>query len=530
MPDEAIRLSSAELVERSREGARYLRAAGVGRGDRVGVLGPNAPEWILWALSVWNVGGVVVPMSFPLHVRDRDVFRSQVQLLARAASLRRVVAHPRFGFAVPDASAIPWDTSLPVPTGRGVTDPGREEDLDQPAIIQFTSGTTALPKGVALTHRAILAGLRNIATATDLEPASRTASWLPFFHDMGLMYYLLQVYVVGCTGHVLPTEAFAQDPAEWFRLLTRSGAHVAGGPTSAWAAALRVAVRSREGFDLSGLRIGSHAAETIDPAVVDRLMEFADTLHLDPTAIASGYGMAEATLALTVSRPGARLRIDRVDLNELTASGAAVPSSAEPTKRIVSCGFPLPEVGLRIMGPGGESGEREIGEIHARGPSMMTGYVGDPSDPFVEGWFPTGDLGYLAEGELFVTGRAKDVIIVMGRNYSPDDIEWAAARVDGIRAGRCVAFVPSNAPEGEVTVVAEPRDGAEPAELLSPVRQQVLNVVGVTARTVLIVPKGTITKTTSGKLQRAAIRDAYAEGRLQAMALAVSGPAVPRPR
>jgi fatty-acyl-CoA synthase len=390
-------------------------------------------------------------------------------------------------------------------------------------VIQFTSGTTARPKGAVLTHRAIMAGLHNVATATDLAPDTRTASWLPFFHDMGLMYYLLLVYVAGCTGHVLPTEAFAEDPTQWFRLLTRAGAQITGGPSSAWGAALRSALRSQEAFDLSSLRIGSHAAETIDPAVLDRLTESADTLHLDPTAIASGYGMAEASLALTVSRPGELLRIDQVDLNELAASGTAVPASAEPTKRIASCGPPIPGVRLRIMGPEGPLDERRIGEIHAQGPSMMTGYVGDPSDPFLDSWFPTGDLGYMVEGELFVTGRAKDVIIVMGRNYSPEDIEWAAARVEGVRPGRCVAFAPANAPDGEIILVAESRDGAEPAQLPRLVRQQVLNSMGLTARTIIIVPKGTITKTTSGKLQRAAIRDAYARGHLQAIALATSG-------
>ncbi|MGQ0670783.1 MAG: AMP-binding protein, partial [Actinomycetota bacterium] len=332
--------------------------------------------------------------------------------------------------------------------------------------------------------------------------------------------YLAWTIVVGTETHILPTERLAKDPSEWLRLAGRVGATVTPGPTSAWDAALRVASRRPDGIDLSSLLICNLAAEAIEPRVVDRMLDVGASLGLRPDAPSGAYGMAEATLGITVAPVGSGIRIDSVDRELLAATGAAVSATGAESKRVVSCGPPVPGTEVRIIGDAGNVPERQVGEIQVRGPSLMEGYLGGAGpDPFIDGWLRTGDLGYLTDGELYVTGRSKDIIIVMGRNYSPQDIEWAAERVEGVRVGRCVAFGREGA-EGEVVVAAE-ATGDDVDGLPDRVWQAVSDSVGIVPREVIVLPRGTVPMTTSGKLRRSWVREAYAAGDLSGVALAV---------
>jgi fatty-acyl-CoA synthase len=339
--------------------------------------------------------------------------------------------------------------------------------------------------------------------------------WVPFFHDLGLFYYVVAAVLFGACAHYLPTERFAADPAEWLRLVDATRAGITVGPGSAIGAAVRGALRRSDPIDLSSLEYTRFAAEGVDPEFVDRLLEAAGPLKLPVESLGSSYGLAEAVLGVT-SMHG--LHEDRVDVEAMTLSGLARPATSGRVRRLISAGRTALTTEVRIAQPGGgELGEREIGEICVRGPSLMKGYVGEGApDPFEDGWLRTGDMGYLADAELYVTGRIKDMIIVMGHNYYPEDFEWAAGRVEGVRAGRCVAF--GSVDDEAVMLLVEASAGSDGEELTVAVRNAVRDAVGVAPRSVVVLPPGSVEKTTSGKLRRSTMRSAYLRGDLPVLA------------
>jgi fatty-acyl-CoA synthase len=524
LPEGTVRITTGDLVAAAEERAAGLARWGIRPGDRVGVLGMNDPEWARWAYGIWEAGAVVVPMPYSLRLGDRDGLAERLGTLARTAGCRLVMTDPRFAPFLPGL-ATAWGDEPAALLQDG--DPPAV-DLDGAAIVQFTSGSTANPKPLVITHRAVLNLLDSVFGLFGRPDEDRHLSWLPFFHDWGLIHFLVMSQIAGVESHVLPTERFARSPQEWFRLVSEVGATFTGGPPSAWAVALRLAGDRGPANDLSSLRYCLLGAEMIEPDLLDLLIEGGGRLGLAREAIACGWGLAEATFCLTCPAPGVGPRIDRVDPEVLASDGVADRAGAEsPGKPIVGAGAPLPGVEIRIVDPDGTVlPERRVGEIQAAAPYLMRGYLtaGD-EDPFTaDGWLRTGDLGYLAEGDLFVTGRAKDVIIVFGRNYAPEEIEWAAGRVPGVRTGRCVAFAGPGAREGEFAVAVEVRDGQDTADLRDRVREAVFDAIGVAPVEVLAVPKGWLPRTTSGKLRRTAIRDAYAGGEIPAASVSTGPP------
>jgi fatty-acyl-CoA synthase len=260
------------------------------------------------------------------------------------------------------------------------------------------------------------------------------------------------------------------------------------------------------------------AAEGISPEVVERLSEFTAPFGMRPSGVTGAYGMAEATLGITAWLGDTPVRIDSIAVDEFVR-GFATPAERALQKRVVSCGTPLPGVELRIGSPTTPAADRIIGEVHVKGPGLMKGYLGDGApDPFVDGWLRTGDLGYLDRGELFITGRAKDVIIHFGKNYAPEDLEWAVGRVPGVRTGRVIAFQRSASGEGDVVVALEVSDESNAAALAGLARRAAGDSIGLVPREVVVVPRGTIPKTTSGKLQRSALKASYERGEIAEIA------------
>ena len=505
-----VSISCSELAERAQRGARRLMALGVEPGDAVGILGPNRPEWVVGAFATWIAGATLVPVQIPLRIRDPDAFREQLRRLVEVGHCRRVLSDARLTAMLPAGVGVPWDE---------VGDESLEEPAaptpDSIAVIQFTSGSTSVPKGARLTHAAVMAQIDLLRHGYRYEDGTPRAvlGWTPFFHDLGLFANLIQPAVTGSTTHHLPTERFARDPAEWLRLVqsTRVAATVA--PSTAFGSALRTVIRRGESVDLSSLDTAYFAAEGIDPEVARRMVDTARRFDFRPEALGGSYGLAEAVMAVAYSLPGTGLHVDRISLQELTASKIATPTKGGAARLVVSSG--PPHMDLRIAGQEGILSERHVGEIQVRGPSLMSGYIGaEAPDPFVNGWLCTGDLGYLAGGELYVTGRAKDLIISAGHNHYPEDFEWAAAQVPGVRTGRCVAFTKPGTER--VIVLVEPSDpDADPAGLTREVSDKITGAVGVPPAEVLVLPAGTVEKTTSGKLRRASMRDAYASGALR---------------
>ncbi|HEX3453579.1 MAG TPA: AMP-binding protein, partial [Gaiellaceae bacterium] len=467
---------------------------------------------------IWTAGGALVPLPAPTRVHDRSMYAEQLRELTSTLSCRFVVAHPRYAAAVDRDVLVPWECgtasalAAPVPVS---------EEL--PALIACTSGSTALPKGIMNPHARLVLGLQMAPTmfgGPDPSPSLRHLWWAPFFHSMGFMG-LLQV-LTGLEVHVLPPERFVRDPASWLRLVGETQANVTGGPCSAWAAALRAIERRPEGVDLSSLDVALFALEMVDPDVVERLVTVGARHGFRPGSAASAYGLSEATGTRTAL--GSGVRIDDVDLDTLVSEGRAVPPRpGRPTKRIASCGVPMSGAAseLRIVGPEGPVGERLIGEIQMRG-TVMDGYVDDRGeDPFTEeGWLRTGDLGYLADGELYVTGRSKEMVVHQGRNYYPYDIERAIEHRLDVDPGTCVAFAPIAGSEGEVVVALELPAGVggaaavDPSDLAARARAAVIDVVGLVPREILVLPTGGLPKAANGKLQRLATRTAHATGQL----------------
>ncbi|HJP67006.1 MAG TPA: AMP-binding protein, partial [Actinomycetota bacterium] len=512
------------LHESARRRASELVSRGVEPGDAVGVLGPNSPEWITWAFAAWFAGAAMVPLPYPLRVRDREAFREQIASLMNAAGCKVGVGPERFAEDMPDGKGIDW-----------TFDPGRmvaslPEDRPRPedtAVIQFTSGSTAFPKGAVLPHRSTVAATRNFHLGFgEYDPEnSRQVSWLPFFHDWGLFGQVIRPVVAGNQIDIMQTEQFARTPGKWLRLATERRARYLEAPPTAWAGAIRSALHNPEGIDLSNVQGVALGAEPVSAEVIELLEEAGKVLGLARDTLHVAYGMAEVCLGLTINRWEQPLRVDPIDLEEMVANRRAVPASDERlAKRVVSCGSPGPETEIRIATPGTSEAlpERHIGEILAKAASVMDGYLGLPDDqqPFIDGWLRTGDTGYVADGELYVTGRIKDIVIVLGRNYAPEDLEWAAERVKGVRTGRTVAFARPNGSEGEVVVVVEPEGATDPASLPVKVRQSVSDSVGLSPREVLVLAKGSVPKTTSGKIRRNALRDLYEKGELEVLATA----------
>ncbi|MGH2740411.1 MAG: AMP-binding protein [Actinomycetota bacterium] len=509
--DDVMRtLPGDELVDAMFGGAQVLADRGVGPGGTVGILGPNHPEWVKWAFSTWCLGGTVVSLPYSPGLRGRVPSSERLQPLIQAAECQTVLVHPRFFDEIPPEVAFSWDASVPSPQARALPD----LDPEGIAAIQFTSGSTASPKGATLSHQAILAASRSNSVNSGLGKDNPTLAWLPLFHDYGLFGFVTCPLVYGVDAHLMPTELMAKDPALWFRLIAEVGAGFTGGPASAWGAALKAALRDPTGIDLSPIVLAVLSAESIDPFMVDLILQVGGQLGLRPGTLLIAYGLAENVLGATLTTRGTEIRIDEVDIEELATSGRAISGGSGASKRIVSSGPPMPGVEVRIANDAGDVPDRHVAEILLRSPSLMSGYLGDAPDPFVDGWLRTGDLGYLSDGELFVTGRIKDLIIVMGNNYAPEDIEWAASRVYGVRPGSCIAFAAPGDGEGHVVVAVEPARDADPDALPKLVRKAVNESVGITVGEVVVLPRGSAPKTTSGKLRRSALRDAHARGEL----------------
>lgn len=505
------RLGIEEIVERACAGARRLGELGVAPGDRVAVLGPNRPEWLVWAAASWFAGATLVPVQIPLRRRDGAAFTEQLRFLIDAAGCRLVMSDPGLLRYVPEERGVSWGIEG-LPAGEGDFRPVP----DDIAVLQFTSGSTARPKGARLPHRAVMAQIRALGRTMGESSDGSGVVWAPFFHDLGLFGCLLSPIILGGTGRHLPTELFARAPDEWLRLCSVHRPSITVGPSSAWSVALRTVLRRGETLDLSSLRRCYFAAEGIDPDVVQGLLEASARFGLEPGSLAGTYGMAETVLAVTATPRGQGLRFEPVDIEALARDGHARAGAAGHIRHIVSSGVPLDGMELRIAGPDGPAQDRALGEVCVRGDSMMEGYDG-ASDPFLAGgWLPTGDTGFVLDGELFVTGRIKDVVIVLGHNYHPEDFEWAAERVSGVRHGRAVAF--SRSGSEDVVVVIEPEPFEDPAGLAQRVRAAIGNAVGVTPAEVVVVGRGSVLKTSSGKPRRQAMKEAYGSGGLRALA------------
>jgi len=398
-----------------------------------------------------------------------------------------------------------------------------DEDPRRLVILQFTSGSTSDPKGVMLPDHVLRANLDAIAEAAHLDPDDDVlVSWLPLYHDMGLVGLLTLPMSTGTPLVLGAPQDFTARPARWMEWISAYGGTATAGPNFSYVLATR-ALKRGDQLDLSRLRVALNGAEPIDPDQVEAFVDAGARHGLRPGAVFPAFGMAEVAIAGTFPTPMGGMDTDCVDRRVLETERYAAPvePGTEGSRRLAVLGTAVPGLEIRIVDPetGAPLRDREVGELEIRGTSVTTGYYKRPdanADLFHDGWLRTGDLAYLLDGQLVMCGRIKDVIIVGGRNLFPEDVERAVGQLEGVRAGNVIAFgVDGDRGRESLVVVAESRavdDDLTAVRRL--VAERVRDAVGVPARDIVLVAPGTLPKTSSGKLQRSLCKRYYRDGRL----------------
>ena len=511
-------VSWARLHEDARGMAAALQALGVAPGDHVALLGPTTRAFATAVQATWLAGAAVVCLPLPMRLGSIDEFVAQTRARIRAADARVVIVDPQLAPFVATEPGDPPVHALDALVGRPAHWERPAPDPDALAILQFTSGSTADPKGVMLPHRCLTANIDAMIEGSGITPDDTGVSWLPLYHDMGLIGLLTTPMATGFDVALAAPQDFLAAPGDWMRWISEFRGTVTCGPNFAYVLAAR-ALRRLDGIDLSSWRLALNGAEPIDPDAVEAFTAAGSVHGLPATSPFCVYGMAEATLAISFPVPGTGMQCDTVDRAALEHERTAKPATGDGARRLAVLGRTLRDIDLRVCDPdsGDPLPERAVGEIELRGTSITPGYYRRPdvTDLTIrDGWLRTGDLGYLVDGEVVVCGRIKDVIIIGGRNVYPEEIERAAGTVTGVRAGNVIAFgVEGRRGKEGIVVVAEHR-GDDPGRLHDAVVDRVCDAVGVPPLDVVLVGPGTLPKTSSGKLQRSACKRRYHAGDL----------------
>jgi fatty-acyl-CoA synthase len=513
---------------------RRLIAHGIRPGDRVALIAETGPEFASLFCGAIYAGAWPVPLPLPTSFGGKENYIDQIAVqmqsadpamllypaeiaeMAQAAADRQGCARAEFeAFTAQPAAECPLPALSP----------------DDICYLQYSSGSTRFPHGVAVTHRALLNNLRGHGVGMKLEMDDRCVSWLPWYHDMGLVGCLLSPIANQVSADYLKTEHFARRPLAWLDLISRNpGNTLSYSPTFGYdICARRISSQSQvqERFDLSRWRIAGNGADMIRPDVMQGFVNaFADA-GFKASAFLPSYGLAEATLAVTIMPPGEGIRVELVEEERLSGSPRDLSRPAR-YRAIVNCGKPVLDMAVEIRGEDGSArADHQIGKVWCKGPSVMHSYFRDrgaTDAALVGGWLDTGDMGYTADGYLFIVGRAKDMIIINGKNHWPQDIEWAVEQLPGFHQGDIAAFAleTDNGEEtAAVLVHCRVSDPEERVRLHEQIREKVRSITGMNC-VVELVPPRTLPRTSSGKLSRAKAKTLYLTGEIEPYKLPVA--------
>ncbi|MBK1842667.1 fatty acyl-AMP ligase [Azospirillum sp. YIM B02556] len=516
-----------DLRDQARSLARRLLAAGFVPGEeRIALVAETGGDFVRFFFACLYAGIAPLPLPLPMAFGGRQGYVGHIRRMLGAARVSGLFA-PAFlaDWALEAAEGLP----LRVAGGFGALD-GHMETADAlPAIgqddvayLQFSSGSTRFPSGITVTHRALMENARAIVRhGLQIVEGDRGVSWLPFYHDMGLVGFLLAPLAAQISVDYLPTGEFARRPLTWLSLIARNRGTLSYSPSFGYElCAKRAAATVPEGLDLSSWRAAGIGGDMIRPQVLAGFARSFAPCGFDPRAFVPSYGMAETTLAVSFAPLRTGVEVDRVDLDVLEGDGlAAAPRAAGGrTRDFVLCGPPLAGHEVEVRDPGGAPlGERRLGRLFVRGPSLMHGYFDQPEETArvlsADGWLDTGDLGYRVGGALVITGRAKDLILINGRNIWPQDLEWSVERAGGLRSGDVAAFAIEQDEAERIVLLVHCRTSDPDARraLKSTVAGTLRAEHGAEAQ-VLLVPSHSLPQTSSGKLSRSRARQLFLAG------------------
>ena len=517
-------ISYQQLRERALDYAGRFYSLGLKQGDRVALVADTEADFIALFFACRYAGLLPYAMPVPVNLGSHNIYVQQLTGLLKGGGASAAIAPEEFiGFlreAAENVDGINW-----VGTASDLRAVDKKEidfpriSADEPAYLQFTSGSTRFPQGVVITERAIMANLQGITrSGLEVRDGDRCASWLPFYHDMGLVGFVLGPIVSQLSVDYIRTRDFAIRPLQWLRLISRNKCSIAFSPPFGYElCARRVREADFPELDLSSWRVAGVGAEMIRPSILENFARILSPTGFDRTAFLPCYGLAEASLAASFSALGEPLDVMHIDALALAERGIAVRVQSDNRKvnAIVNCGKALPGHELQIVDDQGQvQPDLRIGRVLMRGPSLMQGYLNNPdaTDAVMceDGWLDTGDLGYSFEDNLYLTGRRKDVIIVNGRNIRAQDLEELAEQQPEVRMGDASAFGIEDTEEQTVVLVVECRISktAERQSLISRLQRLVYEGFGIHCVVELVKPH-TLPRTSSGKLSRVAARKGF---------------------
>ena len=521
-----------ELRMDALEAAYRLIARGVKPGDRIALIAETGTDFAALFCGAIYAGAWPVPLPLPTSFGGKDSYIDQIAVQMKSAEPTMLLFPEELAEMAGAAAAqqgcegLAWQQFNLEPANWCKLPEVQPDDI---CFLQYSSGSTRFPHGVAVTHRALLANLAGHGHGMQMAMNDRCVSWLPWYHDMGLVGCFLSLIANQISGDYLKTEDFARRPLAWLDLISRNpGDTISFSPTFGYdICSRRVSSQTHvsERFDLSRWRLAGNGADMIRPDVMQNFVNVFSEAGFSASSFMPSYGLAESTLCVTLMPPGEGIHVELVEEERLSGCPRDLARPAR-YRAIVNCGKAMRGMKVEVRGESGKAvADHHIGKVWCSGTSLMHSYYRDPeatADCMQHGWLDTGDMGYMVKGYLFIVGRAKDMIIINGKNHWPQDIEWAVEQLPGFNHGDIAAFSMENEFGEEVPAVlvhCRVTDPEERRKLHSQIRDKVQSVTGM-ACVVELVPPRTLPRTSSGKLSRAKARNQYLAGEILPYSLA----------
>ena len=530
-------ITFAEIKDKAQEIGRRFIHFGIEKGSRVALIAETSDEFVCYFIGCQYAGLLPVPLPLPTSFGGREGYTSQLNQQMKSCGASVAVSASYMLPLLDEATSglkkmkfvgtsTTFEAQASLKEIKSITLPEAiPEDL---AYLQYSSGSTRFPHGVAVTHKSLMANCIGIGgEGMMLNDDDRAVSWLPFYHDMGLVGTLLSPIANQVTTDYLATEAFARRPLQWLRLISKNRGTLAYSPTFGYDICTRRASPTKiADLDLSSWRVAGIGGDMIRADVLTNFLDTFTDVGFRATTFVPSYGLAECTLAVSFARLDTGFEIDLVHEKVLSGEEKClkkfkVNGSGANYRSVVNCGIPISEYELEIRDEdNNDLGEYQIGRVCVRGASVMAGYFQDPeatkSCLSEDGWLDTGDIGYMKEGSLYIIGRIKDLIIINGKNHWPQDIEWAVEQLDDLRSGDTAAVsIPGDQDEEipAILVQCRTRDEDERARMEHKIKDTVHSMLGISPVVALIPPRS-LPRTSSGKLSRVKARKQYLEGNL----------------